>query len=298
MIFIRLYVLLLWGIGCASIMACPSKREKELENVTLCNIEGVHVLGRLLAQLDGVYKKEPWGIMVKPSKSWSHERFSFVFIPKKINEKKLHTILSKAESFFGDAPFVVYFEKTNKHLVEAFDDETYEQLPYAPGGYIMLRPVQSELPPAVRIKRALNEEDGAMWARITAQVYKMDEEKLFAFFKEASKNQKVYFYIGYLDDQPVSSRLMLVYPHPKIKGQMVSTGYLSATLPKARRQGLAAALVKESFSDAVKEKAELFVTQSSLQGQIMWKKIGLKEEGNNYLCFRKKDKKNLSNNGG
>ena len=293
MILIRLCVLL-WGVlHISSVMSCPSKLERELENVTLCNIEGIHVLGRLLSQLDGVYKKEPWGIMVKPSNAWSHERFSFVLIAKKVNEKKLHAILRDAESFFEDRSFIVYFEKTNKHLVEIFDKEKYAKLPDSPGKYSILRPVNFECPPAVRIKRSISDEDGKIWAHITAQVYSMDEDRLFAFFKEASKNKKVYFYVGYLSDQPVSSRLMLIYPHPKIKGQMVSTGYLSATLPKARRQGLAAALVNESFADALKEKAEIFVTQSSLQSQIMWKKIGLKEEGNNYLCFRKKDKKNL-----
>lgn len=256
--------------------ACSNKVDQESlkEENNRAIIEFAKVIGASEKVLS-----DDWGIAAKSK--LKHQNSDFAFISRKVEADELTKILKKIEGFYQKQPFILWIEDINKDLVPLLEKAGYKQALSFPGLHLRLNREFGSLTPAdISIKKVNSEDTLKDWAYITSTVQQLPYETLLQFIKDTlQKAPHVSFYVAYYQNKPVSSRMMIVF-------NKTVTGYLSSTLPDHRGRGVASYLLSYALNELKKDGIQLFVIQA-LPGPIVWKKFGLKENGNNFLGFTK-----------
>ncbi|MBX9977402.1 MAG: GNAT family N-acetyltransferase [Alphaproteobacteria bacterium] len=254
----------------------------DARTINLENNRGVVELAKLTASGGGQLIEEDWGVMTKANPKYTNVGFDFIFITKKVNDKKVKEIISKSQKFYKKTFFEVWIDKENKEHCKTFEDAGFERRGDFPAKFLLLDKDFDDFSQSdVVFKKVKTDKELVDWATVTALVYALDKERLLQFGKMAVIQPNVVLYIAYHENVPVSTRIMLAY------GKTV-TGYFSATLPHYRRRGIASALLRRSLNDARKNGATLFVNQAAPNSAIVWQKMGMHDYDNAYICYAKK----------
>lgn len=248
-------------------------------SIDMMHKKGLRVLAQLIQITGGTLHEENWGIMVRAHPQCSNMGFNFVLVTTPVQKSDIDLIETAARIFFKNTPYQLWMDGYNQSLHSILHAKRFTEKVY-PGKYIEFAHDTSfyRIVPELTIIEAKTEKEGRDWAEVTAQVYRLNKDNLFNFFKRASPYEHVHFHVGYMNGEPVSTRMTLVYGH-------AATGYFSATLPAFRKKGIASSLMRYTFQELKKNGVTLFVNKAASEKSSIWKKVGLKEYGNNYCCF-------------
>lgn len=261
----------------------PFHLNESAYTIDMAHKKGLITLAQLIQLTGGVMREESWGVMAKASPECSNIGFNFVLLTTPVHINDLDVIEKTADAFFKNTPYQLWIDDYNQSLCHDLHKKKFHEKIY-PAKYIEFThkmPVY-QIVPDLMIVQAKNKQHGQDWAKVTAQVYKLDKDKLFAFFKKASDLDHVRFHVGYVKGEPVSTRMTLVYGD-------TATGCFSATLPEYRKKGIASSLMRYTFQELHNDGVSLFVNKASAGRSAIWRKAGLKEYGNNYRCFVRDD---------
>ncbi len=185
------------------------------------------------------------------------------------------------ETFYGKRYFELWIDNKNNSSQRSLEALGYEKLADFPGRATILdKNFHNISEDGVSIKHVTDIATAKDWALVTAKVHNLNEQNLTKFCESAMGKSGVSFYVGYYQGLPVSTRMMIVY-------EKTVTGYFSATLPEFRRKGIASSVLRFSLNEMRKNGINLYVNQAVSGGSILWKKIGMREYGNIYSCYRK-----------
>ncbi len=129
-------------------------------------------------------------------------------------------------------------------------------------------------PKMLNIEPVKNEEDLKDWLYPVEQGFNLPKfaaKALFDHFTrlDLTQGHQRRHYVGRLNGKPVGSSTLFL-------GGGVAGVYYVATVKKARRQGIGAAMTLTPLTEARKEKYRIGVLQSSIQGLGVYRRLGFK----------------------
>ncbi len=137
------------------------------------------------------------------------------------------------------------------------------------------RPELQDVPEGVELRRAQTDQEREEFLRVNAAGWGMDgldlELARRMFFDPRSlEHPMVAAMIAYRDGEPVSTAMALV-------SDRTVGGYWVATVPHARRQGLADVVSRATFNAGFDLGADVAVCQASGLGESIWRRMGFRE---------------------
>ena len=139
------------------------------------------------------------------------------------------------------------------------------------------------LPPHITIERVSDEETLKTWLRIIFVGSELPEEGLLSLLDVVTRfgfkhGAAVHYYLGMLGDKPVATSLLYL-------GGGVAGIYNVATLPEARRRGIARALTLAPLLEARAWGYRIGILQATPMGINIYHRMGFREYCTFHACF-------------
>lgn len=134
-------------------------------------------------------------------------------------------------------------------------------------------PESFNFPEGMEIKEVLNLGELKTWTDILVKSFEFPEivQSYKKYFINARlKSHNSHYYLGFLNGNPIATGVLF-------KGDGAAGLFYIGTVPEARRQGIAKAMVYYLLSTAKKKGCSISVLQASKRGYPVYKKIGFKK---------------------
>ncbi len=236
--------------------------------------------GKLCGTGGKTLEKE-WGVAAVAPEKHQNPGFHFSFISAPVNQAKLEDILKTLNAFYGNQPFELWIDESNKAHIESIQKGGYSLSGIYPSRFLDLDKKFSEIASKdIELKHIVDEKDLKDWVAVVASSKGLNGKNLENFVKNIFNNPNVFFYVAYYQGKPIASRLMIVY------GKIVS-GYFSITLPAYRQKGIGSLLLRFSLNQMIDKGVKKYTILAIPHGSNVWRKMGIKQ-GREYICFEKK----------
>jgi ribosomal protein S18 acetylase RimI-like enzyme len=134
-------------------------------------------------------------------------------------------------------------------------------------------PESFDIPEAMEIKEVLNLDELKTWTDILVKSFEFPEitQSYKKYFINAGlESLNSHYYLGFLNGKPAATGVLF-------DGEGAAGLFYIGTVPEARRQGIAKAMVCYLLSTAKKKGYPISVLQASEMGYPVYKKIGFKK---------------------
>ncbi|MGB9978820.1 GNAT family N-acetyltransferase [Methanobacterium sp.] len=134
-------------------------------------------------------------------------------------------------------------------------------------------PESFDIPEGMEIKEILNLDELKTWTDVLVESFEFS--KIIASYKKyfinaGLNNLDFHYYLGFLNGKPVATGILF-------KGEGAAGLFYIGTIPKARGQGIAKAMVHYLLREAKNKGYNISILQASEMGYPLYKKIGFKK---------------------
>lgn len=199
---------------------------------------------------------------------WPGFVYNIVFDNK--NSNKIYDELYKKINQGELPPFLLV---NSSKVPEDFEEKMYERdtrkIDSWPIIYIDLTQFENQFQPICNfVISKINDKDKLEeWYRIVASVLFTSKTFSFDFFIKQLNNKKYSFYLGYFNNIPVSTALL-------INDEFVTGFYMIATNPNYRKRGFGTEMVKKLIIDSKNIGKKIITAQSSRMAFPLYQQIG------------------------